>query len=142
MGQGEGGSEPDAEGDERQVDLCSDTSEHRAAASAARTPANDCAARAQHREILVANEDSRHQTAHTAALRPPVTTPIKKVWIETGCISCKVCQDIAPKVFRVEDGMDCVVQPDAAVHFGKLRDDIEQAARDCPVEVIKIEHAG
>lgn len=67
---------------------------------------------------------------------------IKKVWIETGCISCQVCQDIAPKVFLVEDGQDCVVRPDAARHFAALHDDIEQAVSDCPVEVIKIETGG
>lgn len=66
---------------------------------------------------------------------------IKKVWIEAGCISCKVCQDIAPKVFLVEDGMDCVVRPEAGAHFDSLREDIEQAVRDCPVEVIKVDHS-
>jgi len=69
-------------------------------------------------------------------------TRICKVWIEAGCISCQLCQDIAPDVFLVEDGLDCVVKPDAARHFRGLVDDIEQAARDCPVEVIKLEHAG
>ena len=68
--------------------------------------------------------------------------PISKVSIEAGCITCKLCQDIAPNVFRVDDGQDCVVLPDAARHFRGSREDIEQAARDCPVEVIKIEHAG
>ena len=67
--------------------------------------------------------------------------PIKKVWIEAGCISCKLCQDIAPKVFLVADDQDCVVIAEAAKHFGPLHDDIEQAARDCPVEVIKVAHA-
>ena len=67
---------------------------------------------------------------------------IKKVWIETGCISCQVCQAIAPKVFLVEDGQDCVVRPDAARHFAALHDDIEHAVSDCPVEVIKIETDG
>ncbi len=64
-------------------------------------------------------------------------TPIKKVWIEAGCISCKLCQDIAPQVFLVEDDRDCVVKPDATAHFASRREDIEQAVRDCPVEVIK-----
>lgn len=62
---------------------------------------------------------------------------IKKLWIEAGCISCKLCQDIAPQVFLVEDDRDCVVKPDAAAHFVSRREDIEQAVRDCPVEVIK-----
>ncbi|MCA8948019.1 MAG: ferredoxin [Planctomycetes bacterium] len=64
---------------------------------------------------------------------------ISKVWIEQGCISCQVCQDIAPQVFLVESGEDCVIRADAAQHFSALREDIEQAADDCPVEVIKIE---
>lgn len=64
--------------------------------------------------------------------------PIKKVWIEAGCISCKLCQDIAPQVFRVEDDQDCVIHADAARFFGPRDEDIEQAMRDCPVEVIKI----
>jgi ferredoxin len=67
--------------------------------------------------------------------------PIQSVAIEAGCISCKLCQDIAPQVFLVEDDRDCVVRADAARHFTALREDIEQAARDCPVEVIKVEHA-
>lgn len=65
--------------------------------------------------------------------------PIRKVWIEEGCISCKVCEDLAPKVFVVEDDQACVLQPDAARWFGELADDIEEAARDCPVEVIKLD---
>jgi len=68
-------------------------------------------------------------------------TPIHSVSIEAGCISCKLCQDIAPQVFRVDDDADCVVLTDAAQHFASQRDDIEQAARDCPVEVIKLERA-
>jgi ferredoxin len=68
--------------------------------------------------------------------------PIQSVSIEAGCISCKLCQDIAPKVFRVDDDADCVVLADAALHFASGREDIEQAARDCPVEVIKLERAG
>jgi ferredoxin len=50
-----------------------------------------------------------------------------------------LCQDIAPKVFRVDDDQDCVVLEDAARHFRALDEDIAQAARDCPVEVIKLE---
>jgi ferredoxin len=71
-----------------------------------------------------------------------VTAPIKKVWIEEGCISCKLCQDIAPDVFLVDDDQDCVVKPDAARHFTPLDEDIDQAVNDCPVEVIKVERDG
>jgi ferredoxin len=66
-------------------------------------------------------------------------TPIRRVWIEAGCIACKVCEDLAPDVFLVEGDDTCVIRPDAAARFGDLGDDIEQAARDCPVEVIKFE---
>ena len=75
---------------------------------------------------------------------PPPTVPepaIRKVWIEEGCIACKVCQDLAPKVFSVEGDATCVILPDAARWFGPHREDVEQAARDCPVEVIKIERS-
>ncbi|MFK7739076.1 MAG: ferredoxin [Planctomycetota bacterium] len=68
-------------------------------------------------------------------------TSIKKVWIEEGCISCKLCQDIAPDVFLVEDDEDCIVRPEAAQHFTPQSEDIDQAAEDCPVEVIQIERA-
>lgn len=83
---------------------------------------------------------ARRPTMRRPAAPPVNATSIKKVWIEAGCISCKLCQDIAPKVFRVDDDQDCVVLADAAQHFRSQRDDIEQAARDCPVEVIKIDH--
>lgn len=65
--------------------------------------------------------------------------PIRRVWIEEGCISCKVCEDVAPQVFLVDGDQTCVVQPDAARHFAAQQEEIEQAARDCPVEVIKFE---
>ena len=68
-------------------------------------------------------------------------TPINKVWIEEGCIACQLCQDIAPQVFLVDDD-DCVILPEAATHFVKLDEDIDQAADDCPVEVIKVERDG
>ena len=71
-----------------------------------------------------------------------MSTPIAKVWIEEGCISCKVCEDLAPKVFVVDGDDTCVIRPDAAAHFESLHDDIEEAAEDCPVEVIKIAHEG
>lgn len=65
---------------------------------------------------------------------------ISKVWIDEGCISCSLCQDLVPDVFVVEDGEDCVIRADAAAHFTRLDEDIELAARDCPVEVIRVEH--
>ena len=63
---------------------------------------------------------------------------ITKVWIEEGCISCSLCMDIAPDVFDVPDGEDCVIQPGAAEFFDKKAADIRLATEDCPVEVIQM----
>lgn len=65
--------------------------------------------------------------------------PINKLWIEEGCISCKVCEDLAPKVFLVDGDEPCVILPDAAKLFESQHDDIVEAAADCPVEVIQFE---
>jgi ferredoxin len=64
---------------------------------------------------------------------------ITRVWIEEGCISCKLCQDMAPDVFLVDDDQVCVVRADAGAYFASQADDIREAARDCPVEVIKLD---
>ena len=64
-------------------------------------------------------------------------TEIRKVWIEEGCISCSLCQDLCPTVFEVKDGEDCVIRPDAPAHFRQQREEILEAACDCPVEVIQ-----
>ncbi len=71
-------------------------------------------------------------------------TRIKQVWIEEGCISCSLCQDICSDVFKVEPGLDCVVKPGADRHFEGRDEAIREAAQDCPVEVIKFaeERAG
>lgn len=63
---------------------------------------------------------------------------IHKVWIEEGCISCSLCQDICADVFLVEPGLDCVIKPDAARHFAAKDEAIREAAQDCPVEVIRV----
>ncbi len=68
-------------------------------------------------------------------------TVINKVWIEEGCISCSVCRDVAPEVFYVEDGEDCVIQEDAPLHFSAKDEEIRDATLDCPVEVIKYSEA-
>ncbi len=70
---------------------------------------------------------------------PPVNSPIRRVWIEEGCISCKVCEDLAPQVFSVDGDATCIVRPEAMRHFAALQEEIEQAAKDCPVEVIKLD---
>ena len=64
---------------------------------------------------------------------------ITRVWIEDGCISCSLCMDVCPEVFLVQDGAICVVKPDAALHFAVRDDEIRTSAKDCPVEVIKVD---
>ena len=59
----------------------------------------------------------------------------KKLWIEPGCITCGMCEFIAPKVFEVTDVSH--IKPD-----GDLQENaelIEQSVKECPVSVIKFE---
>ncbi len=49
-----------------------------------------------------------------------------------GCIGCGVCAQICPEVFRIaDDGLSEVIAPAAG-----FEDKVEEAADDCPVEVI------
>ena len=58
---------------------------------------------------------------------------IKKVWIEDGCTSCGLCEDICPEVFVIEDVAEVI----EGVNFEDFEDQIKDAADSCPVEVIK-----
>ncbi len=60
---------------------------------------------------------------------------INKVWIIDGCISCGLCSDLSPEVFRLED--IAVVKEDA--DFNANESQIKEAAESCPTEVIKYE---
>ncbi len=61
--------------------------------------------------------------------------PVGRVSIEPGCIACNLCEETAPKVFRVADG-NCTVRPDADLSDAER---IRHAAEECPVSVIKVE---
>ncbi|MFQ5462894.1 MAG: 4Fe-4S domain-containing protein [Phycisphaerae bacterium] len=65
---------------------------------------------------------------------------VTKVWIEDGCIVCDACETAAPDVFEVQEET-CVIRPEAlAAGFTKPRtDEINDAAEECPVDVIKFE---
>ncbi len=67
---------------------------------------------------------------------------VTKVWIEEGCIVCDACETAAPDVFEVLEET-CIIRPDAMkVDFTKPRtQNIEDAAEECPVDVIKFETA-
>jgi len=60
---------------------------------------------------------------------------MKKVRIEPGCITCGLCEFIAPEVFTVTD--ICHVKEDA--DCDRYSDAIDQAVRSCPVAVIVAE---
>jgi ferredoxin len=62
-------------------------------------------------------------------------TPMKKVSIEPGCITCGLCEFIAPDVFEVTDISR--VKIDAPIDA--QRDAIKEAAVRCPVQVISYE---
>ncbi len=66
-----------------------------------------------------------------------------KVWIEDGCIVCDACETACPTVFEVTDD-SCVIRPEALnVEFTKpLTASIQEAAEECPVDVIKFETVG
>lgn len=59
---------------------------------------------------------------------------IKKVWIAPGCITCGRCEFIAPEVFEVTD----VARVKNDADIGKHVLAIDQAAKTCPVQVIKL----
>lgn len=65
--------------------------------------------------------------------------PLRKVWIEEGCIACSLCTSYCPEVFLVENGESCEIRPEAAQHLASKEEEIRDAALDCPVEVIQIE---
>lgn len=60
---------------------------------------------------------------------------MKRVWIEPGCIICRICEEQCPEVFLVT-GETCLIREDAELG----RDEpIRGAAQSCPVEVIRYE---
>jgi len=62
---------------------------------------------------------------------------IKKVWIEDGCISDGICEEICPDVFEMGDDDMAHVKEGADLKANE--DCIKEAAEECPAEVIKYE---
>jgi len=58
---------------------------------------------------------------------------MKKVWIEPGCITCGKCEFIAPEVFEVLD----IAYVKREVDPQAYEKAIQEAAKSCPVQVIK-----
>jgi ferredoxin len=60
---------------------------------------------------------------------------IKRVWIEEGCIACRLSETLCPEVFRVDETAQVI----EGVDFTQYELQIMEAAEACPVEVIKFE---
>jgi ferredoxin len=68
----------------------------------------------------------------------------RKIWIEEGCISCNLCEDLAPEVFHVPAGDVCRTKKGHGkllVGDEELDERIQEAVDSCPVEVIKADEA-
>jgi ferredoxin len=60
---------------------------------------------------------------------------MKKVTILPGCITCGLCESLAPAVFEVTD----IAHLKSNAPIGACNDAVRKAAVECPVQVIKIE---
>lgn len=60
---------------------------------------------------------------------------MKKVWIDPGCTTCGLCQELSPEVFEVKD----ISRIKKGADLKKFKEQIKEAALMCPVNVIKFE---
>ena len=63
---------------------------------------------------------------------------ITRVWIEEGCISCSSSEENCPEVFKVKNKGATVIE---GVDYSGLEEKIKEAARMCPIEIIKYEES-
>lgn len=70
--------------------------------------------------------------------------PIHKVWIEEGCISCNLCEDLSPEVFQVPGGGTSKLRRGwkKALREEATQESCQEAADSCPVEVIQVQRKG
>jgi ferredoxin len=67
---------------------------------------------------------------------------IRRVWVEEGCISCNLCQDLVPEVFEVPPGSTSRPRKGHEKHLrgdASMEERIQEAVDSCPVEVIRAE---
>jgi ferredoxin len=66
--------------------------------------------------------------------------PIRRVWIEEGCIACNLSHDTCPAVFEIPPGSNtAIVKPGADLVANEKA--IKEAAAVCPVNVIRYEES-
>ena len=58
---------------------------------------------------------------------------ITKVWIEKDCTACGLCEEICPEVFKMKD-LATVIE---GLKYSDYEEKIKEAAKSCPVEVIR-----
>ena len=61
---------------------------------------------------------------------------VTKVWIEGECTICGVCEDLCPEVFSMGDETTSIID---GADLEANSDCIQEAADNCPVEIIKFE---
>jgi ferredoxin len=68
---------------------------------------------------------------------------IRRVWIEEGCISCNLCEDLAPEVFEVPAGSESKLRKryERELASPEVQEKVREAEESCPVEVIKTDRA-
>jgi len=68
---------------------------------------------------------------------------IRRIWIEEGCISCNLCEDLVPEVFEVPPGGTSRPVRKYAKQLKKggaaMVERVREAAESCPVEVIQVD---
>ena len=66
---------------------------------------------------------------------------VRRVWIEEGCLSCNLCEDLCPEVFEVPVGSESRPTAGHAQRIGTPEIDarVLEARDSCPVEVIGVE---
>jgi ferredoxin len=69
---------------------------------------------------------------------------IRRIWIEEGCISCNLCEDLVSEVFHVPAGETCRTRKGYERLLGDpdLEERVDEAIESCPVEVIQAERDG
>jgi ferredoxin len=62
---------------------------------------------------------------------------ITNVFIIEGCIICGLCEDTAPQIFDVKPATS-TIRPNAPKYYRSHSLEIIKAAKECPVDVIRV----